>query len=68
MRIAARLELEAQHLANFDLDDDEARDVTRIAPELRVEMTYEPDDDFLAFRTGHRVRNMQQAVVPGQPR
>ena len=49
LRIAARLELEMQQLDNFDLDDDEASDVTRIAPELRVEVTYEPDDDFLAF-------------------
>lgn len=49
LRIAARVELEAQHLDNFDLDDDAASDVTRIAPELRVEVTYEPDDEFLAF-------------------
>lgn len=49
LRIGARVELEAQHLDNFDLDDDEKSDVTRVAPELRVEATYEPDDDFLAF-------------------
>lgn len=49
LRIATRLELEVQHLDNFDLDDGEASDVTRIAPELRVELTYEPDEDFLAF-------------------
>ncbi|MCY7397894.1 MAG: alginate export family protein [Sphingomonas bacterium] len=49
LRIAARVTLEAQHLDNFDLDDDEASNVSRIAPELRVELTYEPDDDFLAF-------------------
>lgn len=49
LRLVARLILELQHLNNFDLDDGEANDVTRIAPELRVEVSYEPNKDFLAF-------------------
>lgn len=47
-RISGRITPEIQQINNLDLDNSTDDNLTRLLPEVRVDMVYEPDDDFQA--------------------